>query len=182
MRRTDSGGHLRRLLLFGLPCIFGAGCDLGTKSMAVDALADLPGHTMSVIAPWLDFSLSYNQGTAFSFVPDLGAARWILGVLSLLVVAAMLVIAFRNKTTRVEAIALGVVAGGAIGNGVDRMFRELPDGATAVVDFIRINYPWGGSWPTFNVADILVAVGVALLVIAGARRRPRGDMPENAAS
>ena len=49
------------------------------------------------------------------------------------------------------------------------------------VDFIKINYPWGGSWPTFNVADVLVFVGVALFVAYALWRRPEdpGQSPSD---
>ena len=67
------------------------------------------------------------------------------------------------------------IAGGALGNGIDRLVRLAPTGGTGVVDFIKINYPWGGSWPNFNVADALLVVGVALMLLWG--MRPASDKP-----
>ena len=66
-----------------------------------------------------------------------------------------------ESSRRVEAVALGMVLGGAIGNLVDRVFRGdgLLDGA--VVDFIDFSF-----FPTFNVADAAINIGVALLLIA----------------
>ena len=145
--------------------IVGGGVDLWTKQVAVDALAKLPGGAQWVIEPWLEWSLSYNRGTAFSLIRDLGSARWFFGVMALVVVLGLVWMVVRGTGDKLEAAALGMLAGGAIGNGVDRVFRVLADGGTGVVDFIKVNYPWGGSWPTFNIADALLVVGVALLVI-----------------
>jgi signal peptidase II len=153
------------LTWFGLATAIGGGVDLWTKEIAVDALKVLPGASQWVIEPWLEWSLSYNRGTAFSLVRDLGAARWFFGVMALLVVFMLFWMVLRGSGDKLEALALGMLAGGAIGNGVDRVFRELANGGTGVVDFIKVNYPWGGSWPTFNIADALLVVGVALLII-----------------
>lgn len=170
-----------KLAFFVFLTVAGAGCDLGTKAWAVESLRDLPNQTLSVVAPWLDFSLSYNRGTAFSIASDLGDLRPVMGALSLLVAAALLALALRAKSG-IEVAAFGIIAGGAIGNGFDRLFRELPEGGTAVVDFIRVNYPWGGSWPTFNIADALLAIGVPLLLLASLQQRPRKSDPEEASS
>ncbi len=163
---------LLRAALFGVTAVLGAGCDVGTKVWAEERLTDLPGQSLALIAPWLELSLQYNPGTAFSFVGDLGGGvRFVLGALSLLVVGVLLVMALRGQ--RLQALALGLIAGGAVGNGYDRLFRE-----SGVVDFIRVNYPWGGSWPTFNVADALVAVGAALLVLEAMRAKRDAPPPE----
>ncbi|MCB9597720.1 MAG: signal peptidase II, partial [Sandaracinaceae bacterium] len=140
--------------LFLTAAIFGGGCDLSTKHWAEETLRDRPGQSMSVVDRYVDLSLSYNEGTAFSFVRDLGTARMVFGVSSLVLVIALFVVVIRKPELRWRALALGVVAGGAIGNGLDRVLRH------GVVDFIQVHYPWGGSWPTFNVADALVAIGV----------------------
>lgn len=113
---------------------------------------------MRLIDPWVELSLSFNPGTAFSFVQDLGVGRVVFGIVALLVVVVLAIVAVRSRDKWVHALALGTIAGGAIGNGVDRIFHA------GVVDFIKLNYP-GGSWPTFNVADALVAIGVAMLLI-----------------
>lgn len=165
--------------------VAGGGCDLQTKAWAERTLVDLPGQSLAVVDPWLELSLAYNKGTAFSFVPDLGDARWIFGVIALAVVVVLVVGVVRSYKNRLEVLALGTIAGGAIGNGVDRLLRLTPHGETGVVDFIKINYPWGGSWPTFNVADVLIAVGVAALLLASFRRRadePHADSAESAES
>jgi signal peptidase II len=168
--------HLRRLAWFAATGLLGGGCDLQTKAWAERTLATLPGKTMTVIDPWLDLSLAYNRGTAFSVVRDLGAGRWILGVVALAVVVMLVVMLVRSRGDRLDALALGAIAGGAIGNGIDRVFRLTPDGGTGVIDFVKLNYPWGGSWPTFNVADVLVALGVAVLMLRRVVRR--SDPPQ----
>jgi signal peptidase II len=162
---------LTRAAWFGLACVLGGGCDLQTKAWAEHALGNARGSLM-VVDPWLELALAYNRGTAFSFIPDLGAARWLLGLFALAMVIVLLVMALRSPGHRLELLAFGTIAGGALGNGIDRLVRLSPQGGTGVVDFIKINYPWGGSWPTFNVADVLVAVGVAVLLLRSFRRTP----------
>ncbi|AKF06657.1 Lipoprotein signal peptidase [Sandaracinus amylolyticus] len=149
--------------LFLVTAALGSGCDLTTKHWAEETLRDVPGQTLSLIAPHVDLTLRFNEGTAFSVVRDLGAARAVLGGLALVVAIALFVMAIRSPESRMRALALGLVAGGAIGNGLDRITRS------GVVDFVEIHYPWGGSWPAFNVADVLVAVGAALLILDGWR-------------
>ena len=53
------------------------------------------------------------------------------------------------------------------------MFRLAPGGGTGVVDFVRVNYPWGGHWPLFNIADALLVVGVAALLLRRLWTRPQ---------
>jgi signal peptidase II len=94
----------------------------------------------------------------------------LLGVLSLVIVAALSVLAFRiGAGGRLGAIALGLLAGGAISNLIDRVRLG------AVTDFIEVR-----AWPTdFNLGDAAVRLGVllfllSLLVTARRRSRPAG--------
>lgn len=169
---------LTRLALFLVPALLGSGCDLHSKLWIEGVLRGAPGQTLTVIDPWLEFVLAYNRGTAFSVVRDLGVARLVLGLLALVLVVGLLAAVLRSTTaTRLEIVALGLIAGGALGNGVDRLLRQAPGGGTGVIDFIRINYPWGGSWPAFNVADALLVVGPALLVVnAVLQRRAKAQL------
>lgn len=154
-----------KLLGFVLIGAAGSGCDLQSKAWAERTLMDAPGRSVAVIEPWLDLSLAYNRGTAFSAIPDLGDARWVFAVFAVAVIVALAAMVARLRPPWPEVVAMGAIAGGALGNAADRVFRLLPDGGTGVVDFVKINYPWGGSWPTFNVADILVVVGAIALVV-----------------
>lgn len=173
MKRALSRIFVPRLAWFGVTALMGGGCDLQTKAWAEGALSSLPGRSMMVASPWLEFSLAYNRGTAFSVVPDLGeGARLVFGVVALAVVVGLGMMVVRWRSGRGEAVALGAIAGGAIGNGLDRALRAAPGGGTGVIDFVKINYPWGGSWPIFNVADVLVGVGAALLLL-GRLRSPQ---------
>jgi signal peptidase II len=112
----------------------------------------------------LRFHLSFNSGMAFSRGRGLGP---VIGVVALLVVAGLLV-AMRTAGSALAALGVGLVVGGAIGNVSDRVFRVGDGGFLGghVVDFIDLQW-----WPIFNVADIAVVVGGALLVIASARHR-----------
>lgn len=159
------------LLWFVVITVLGAALDLATKAWAVDALSDLPGQAMTIAEPWLEMALSYNRGTAFSAIFDLGeSVRIFLGLGALLLVVGLGWTVWRNPMTRVEAAAFALLAAGAVGNGYDRVLREAPGGGTGVVDFVKVNYPWGGSWPTFNVADAWLVVGVALIALSWLRQ------------
>lgn len=153
--------------LFLSAAILGGGCDLSTKHWAEETLSERPGQSMTVVDRYVDLTLERNEGTAFSFIRDLGTARMAFGIFSILVVIALFVVVVRHPEQRWRALGFGVIAGGAIGNGLDRIFRD------GVVDFIVVHYPWGGSWPTFNIADALVAIGVAILLVEGVATRDR---------
>lgn len=124
-----------------------------TKSWALEALSDGRGRHVVWTLQW---NLSFNKGMAFSAGQSMGP---IIGVLALVIVG---VIAFsvRHSPSRVVAIAAGLIAGGALGNLVDRVFRGDGWLHGRVVDFI--DFQW---FPIFNVADIGVNIGGAIFVL-----------------
>jgi signal peptidase II len=133
--------------------------DQATKAWALEALDDGP---IVVIEGWLNLRLVFNTGASFSLFAKGGA---IIGILVIAVVI-MIFFALREAGHRLDAVALGLVLGGAVGNLLDRAFRgdAFLDGA--VVDFINVPF-----FATFNVADIAINVGVALLLVAAVLRR-----------
>jgi signal peptidase II len=135
-----------------------------TKSWVQDRLAD--GHTVHLVGS-LRLNLTYNSGMAFSRGSGLGP---VIGVLALVLVVVMLA-SLRREGSPMGRLALGLVIGGAAGNIVDRLFRGGGGFLRGkVIDFVDAQF-----WPVFNVADIAVSVGGALLVIgalvAGRRHR-----------
>ena len=117
-----------------------------------------------VIDPLLEFSFSFNLGAAFGFLNDASWSRFFFIGVTLLALAYMAWLAYSLPTRhRYNFVAVGLISAGALGNLHDRLVRANDGGFYGVVDFIKINYPWGGSWPTFNVADVLLLVGVVLL-------------------
>ncbi|MEQ1692706.1 MAG: signal peptidase II [Gemmatimonas sp.] len=130
--------------------------DRVTKMLAESQLPP-NGFPEPVLGDAVRFALVYNPGAAFGLY--LGSySRWIFLVLTL----GALVILWRlyqqtPATNRVRALAIGLVAAGALGNLIDRIRSDL-----GVVDFIDVGV---GShrWPTFNVADMAVSSGAFLL-------------------
>jgi lipoprotein signal peptidase len=110
------------------------------------------------LLPVLDLTMVWNRGVTFGLLNGLGGwGSAVLGVLALCVVAA-LGRWLRRAESRLTAAALGAIAGGAVGNVIDRARFG------AVVDFIRAHVGvW--SWPVFNLADAAIVCGVAALVI-----------------
>ena len=124
-----------------------------TKHWAVNELVD-----RNIDLFWtLRFNLSYNTGMAFSRGENLGP---IIGVLALVVVVVLL-LSIKRQPGRLTDVAVGMIVGGAIGNVIDRLFRQEAWLRGGVVDFI--DFQW---FPIFNIADIGVTVGGALLVLA----------------
>ncbi len=130
-----------------------------TKWWAVNDLADGP---IVLIDGFLQLRLLFNTGASFSILSNAGP---ILAIVAFGVVG-LIVYILGEASRRVEAVALGLVLGGAVGNLLDRLFRGdgFLDGA--VVDFIDFSF-----FATFNVADAAINVGVALLLIATFVRR-----------
>ena len=130
-----------------------AGADQLTKWWALDALDD--GRVIDLV--WtLRLRLVFNTGAAFSSFQGLGP---LLGIAAA-AVAAGLLLNRRLASDRWSATAAGCIAGGALGNLADRLFRS-GDGflGGAVVDFIDVQW-----WPVWNVADMGVVLGAAALV------------------
>jgi signal peptidase II len=124
-----------------------------SKAWAEIALADGP---IVVIEGFLQFRLTYNTGAAFSMFSKGGP---ILAVIAVGVIAIIMFV-LKDASRRAEAVSLGMVLGGSIGNLTDRVFRGdgLLDGA--VVDFIDFSF-----FATFNVADMGITLGVGLLLL-----------------
>lgn len=117
-----------------------------------------------VLTVWPVFNLTlvYNTGAAFSFLADAGG--WQLGFLisvSLIVTAVMLVWLSRlSPHERLSGWGLALVIGGAIGNLIDRVVLGK------VVDFLQWHWQdW--YFPSFNLADSAITLGVILLLLDG---------------
>lgn len=145
MKTTARGGLLALAVVVA---------DQLTKEWAVSSLSD--GRTIDIV--WtLRFALGFNSGFAFS--TGTGWGPWI-GVAAVAIVVVMSVAMHRADSTRAR-LALSLIIGGALGNIVDRLFREGGWMQGRVVDFI--DFQW---FPVFNVADSAITVGGVLLVAA----------------
>lgn len=131
--------------------------DLATKRYAAIRFVDDP---VTVVPGLLRFGYAENAGAAFSLFQGFGT--W-LGFAAI-AVAVIVLWSLRVERPTIEVVALGLIAGGALGNFADRLFRGegLLDGR--VIDWIVL-------WriPTFNLADMAVTSAVALLLIASWR-------------
>lgn len=130
--------------------------DVLTKLMALNALQP-PGFPHRVFGDTVRFTLLYNPGAAFGL--HLGPwSRWIFLALTAVVLRVLWHL-YRKTRDRdnLRTFALALVISGAVGNAIDRLRW-----AEGVVDFIDIGVG-ATRWPTFNVADIGVTCGAALL-------------------
>lgn len=115
------------------------------------------------------FNLCYlkNTGAAFSFLSDAGGWQGpVFIALALAVSFALLYWIYKECDRAKTAFPLALVVAGAIGNALDRIFRG------AVVDFLDFHIG-AVHWPAFNVADIAICSGAALLLFFELMRRPR---------
>jgi signal peptidase II len=139
------------------------GLDQLTKIWALHALQPA-GMPHPVIPGFLNWTLAFNTGAAFSFLAQSdGWQRWFFVVLAL-VISAVLVV-WLARTARRDwrtALPLALIVGGALGNLIDRLH------AAQVTDFIQV-YHQQWSFPVFNVADCGISVGAVLLILFGFR-------------
>lgn len=132
-----------------------AAVDQVLKQIMVSVLS--PGEPVYLIGDWFRLYLLFNPGAAFSMGQD---STWLFTTIQLVFVVGTLIAAPRI-TNRWEALGLALIAGGALGNLIDRLAREPGFWFGHVVDYISI-----GNFAVFNFADIAINVGVATFIIA----------------
>ena len=118
----------------------------------------VPGIPRRVVTPFFNLVLTWNRGMSFGlFNRDATWNAVLFSLLAVVIVAALMVWLWRTDSALVAA-GIGLVAGGAIGNVIDRLRLG------AVTDFL--DFHWGDwHFATFNVADSAITVGVALLLL-----------------
>ena len=133
-----------------------------TKYWARHDLPTTPqGHGIAVpvIENFFDWRLSYNTGSAFGLFSSVTGARIFLTIVGLVAMVAIgwMVVKARDDQRRLM-LGLGLVGGGALGNVIDRVLYGK------VTDFVVWKW-YEHEWPTFNVADAALCVGVGLLFL-----------------
>ncbi|OCG00512.1 signal peptidase II [Gilliamella apicola] len=109
------------------------------------------------------FSITYvrNIGAAFSI---LEGQRWMLALIAIIISGAIIYMLYRNPCLKkLENFSLALILGGALGNLFDRLYHGF------VVDFLDVNF---GDWhyPTFNIADCAICVGIGLFIISNFKK------------
>ncbi|HLK39164.1 MAG TPA: signal peptidase II [Polyangiaceae bacterium] len=149
---------VRAAFLAGVACL--AGCDRASK---VAAEAALSGHEpLSLVRGVLDLRYAENRDVAFNALSRVSVQvpAWGLTAFAALATMALLVAwAARRRRPLAQHAGFALVAAGALGNALDRVLRG------SVVDFMHVHH-----WPVFNVADVLIVAGVALLALARQRK------------
>ena len=162
-----------RLTLLGLiALVLVLAADQASKTWILQGL-DLPALGRIDLLPVLSFTMVWNPGVTFGLFKADGAFGPLLLVAVAVVIVAALGFWLRRAETRLVALSLGAIAGGAVGNVIDRLRFG------AVVDFIHFHIG-GWSWYVFNVADAAIVCGVAALVLDGLLPRGPGPAPHPA--
>ncbi|HEY0127193.1 MAG TPA: signal peptidase II [Blastococcus sp.] len=137
--------------------------DLATKLVVVATIA--PGEDIRLLGGALYLTNLRNTGAAFSFAEGFTVVFSLVAV----VVAVVIVRSARRLFSTAWAVTLGLVLGGALGNLVDRVFRDPGFLRGGVVDFLSVFGPDGSVFPVFNVADSAIVCGGVLGVLLALR-------------
>lgn len=120
------------------------------------------GERIEVIPGVFNFTYILNDGMAFGLLDE---HRWIFMSISVAAIAALIYYLWRYKPeSKLAVVAMALIAGGGIGNMIDRLFYGPSFGNGAVVDFLDF-CAFGELWKwIFNVADACVCVGAGLCI------------------
>ncbi len=130
--------------------------DQAVKQIMLSILTE--GEPMNVIGGWFRFYLLFNPGAAFSMGGE--GSTWLFTTIQLAFVVGVAIAAPRMKD-KWQAVGLAMIAGGALGNLIDRLFREPGFWFGHVVDYISV-----GRFAVFNLADASITCGVAVFIVA----------------
>jgi len=145
--------------------------DFVTKRIVLDN-QDTFREGIILIDGYLQFTYVRNAGAAFGMFQG---GRWPFVVVSSLATIGLTWALLRGRSVGLRAYAYALILAGAAGNLVDRLFYD-----GLVVDFILMSWQEKG-FPVYNVADMGVSIGAALLILTMLRERDPEDDPEEAA-
>jgi lipoprotein signal peptidase len=150
---------------------FPADCVIPDGMIPGSVAAKCVGVPVAVMDSFWHWRLSMNPGSAFGLFSSQNGARWGLSIVGIAAVFGMLwMLRKARRDQHILHWALALVTGGAVGNLVDRIFRDPGFLRGGVVDFISVFAPDGRVWPIFNVADSAIVCGGilgALLAVRG---------------
>lgn len=136
--------------IISILCLFLA--DQASKFLTVKNLAEYESY--SVIKNVLDFTHVHNTGGPWSIFES---TPFVFVIMTLVVLVIGFIYFKKHKPTHIlEKISLCMIAGGALGNFADRIFRGY------VVDMIDVNF---FNYPVFNIADCYIVVGAILMCV-----------------
>ncbi|MBV9346659.1 MAG: signal peptidase II [Pseudolabrys sp.] len=146
-----------RLMRFGL-LVAAVTCAIDQASKVYLLFVfDLADRGRVAVTPFLDFVLTRNKGISYGLFQQEGLlGQWVLLALKAVAVALLLVW-LRRAGTRLTALSLGLIIGGAVGNGIDRLVYGW------VADFALFHIStanWRFNWYVFNLADVAIVAGV----------------------
>ena len=172
-----SASASRKYVLFSVFLALSLGLDQWTKALARTHLRPLgPFKPKVVIDGFFNLRYSENPGVAFGMLQQMPGGKFVLTALA--IAAIVLVIMYLRRTDPEASrlhVALGLVGGGALGNVIDRISYGR------VTDFI-VWHVKSHEWPTFNVADAALCVGVGLMMLDMIRPRPTPTPPATTSS
>jgi signal peptidase II len=133
---------------------------------------DIAARGAVQVTPFFDLVLTWNRGISYGwFQAETATAQALLLAIKLAAVVALSIWLW-HAHNRITALGLGLIIGGAIGNGIDSLAYG------AVADFALFHLQWGGSrldWYVFNIADVAIVAGVVGLLydsVLGAAKAP----------
>ncbi|MBM7869352.1 signal peptidase II [Clostridium pascui] len=145
--------------------ILGVILDRVTKMWALKNLAI--GNDLIIIKNFFQFSYLENTGAAFGIFRD---KTIFLAIITFIIAIGILFYLFKYKPqSLILRLSLAFIISGAIGNLIDRVYYKY------VVDFILLHYKDVYYFPTFNVADIFVTMGTALLALYVIKEEKNGE-------
>lgn len=154
---THPAARRRYLFVILVTAALVIGIDHLTKWIVMQ---NLPLH--GVVWPGALVSIDHveNSGAAFGLFPQF---QWLYLIVAVVVVVYILFVGQRYGTTAYRQVLLGLILGGAVSNGIDRLVQGR------VVDFIDLHW-----WPVFNVADMCIVIAIVLAVLTlGSRATSR---------
>jgi len=109
------------------------------------------------VTPFFNLVYVSNKGISFGMFQQDGSGQIILAAFAVIVAIAMMIWLARGGDSKLMAISVGLIAGGAVGNAIDRLHLG------GVADFFDVHL-MGYHWPAFNIADAAIVLGVVILL------------------